>query len=66
LCGKRRVVLVRAVRGLGRGAAPEREMIAKNFGFHGILTANKLSKYRDHGQEGLEQARGVGLADRAK
>jgi hypothetical protein len=43
LCGKRRVVLVRAERGLGRGAVPERGMIAKVFGFHGILTANKLS-----------------------
>jgi hypothetical protein len=37
---------VRALRGLVRGARAPGGVIAQDFGFRGILTANKLSKFR--------------------
>jgi hypothetical protein len=37
---------VRALRGLVRGACGQGGVIERDFGFRGILTANKLSKFR--------------------
>ena len=57
-------VAVRALRGLVRGARVPGGVIAQDFDLRGILTANKLSKFRVSEQEG--GAAGTIRAERAR